>query len=189
MVSLVKHQGERSVCDNVGPCMYLEITVLVHENVAWFLQMRWITKRSACHGTVVNWSKRPMTRKYYTRSRWTTPAECMYLRPRYWEGKGKTGGLIMDNIEGIWVDEVTYQDLVQKVLNKLLVQGPRGQQTMEISSEQLCHKVTIGGEIWRHGVRRFCVCSEQNGMFLRARLAPTYMSSSGEMKMSLRLII
>jgi hypothetical protein len=37
----------------------------------------------------------------------------------------------------------TYQYLVQKVLDELLVKGPRSQQTMQIGSEQFGHKVTM----------------------------------------------
>lgn len=89
------------------------------------------------------------------------------------------------------VGETTHQDLIQKVLNKLLVQGSRCQETVEISSEQLCHKVTIHrGEYTLGDAALFeCCCSEQNVGIRASKLAPTYMSSNGEMKMSLRLII
>lgn len=38
---------------------------------------------------------------------------------------------------------VTNQDLVQKVLNELLLQGSRGQESVKISAEKLSHKIAV----------------------------------------------
>ena len=68
-----------------------------------------------------------------------------------------------------------HQDLVQKVLDKLLLQRPRGKETMKVSAEQLSHEIAAkeGGE----------------DREARWRGRNTHISSKGEMKTSLRLII
>lgn len=37
----------------------------------------------------------------------------------------------------------THQDLVQKVLDKLLFEGPRGEQSVQVCPEELCDKVNV----------------------------------------------
>ena len=64
----------------------------------------------------------------------------------------------------------TYQDLVQKVLDELLLQRSRSQQSVEVSAQELGDEVT-GDE----SVSSLTDCG-----------IVAYMSSSGEMKMSLR---
>jgi len=83
-------------------------------------------------------------------------------------GRDKDEGGIDGEVEA-------YQDLVQKVLNELLLQRPRGKETMKISAEQLSHEIAAkkGGE------------DEEE----RWRVRNTHISSKGEMKTSLRLII
>jgi hypothetical protein len=51
----------------------LEVTVLIDEDVAWFLGAGWVGRRG------------PLIEESLTKSLWTTPAECTYLRPRYSE--------------------------------------------------------------------------------------------------------
>lgn len=67
----------------------------------------------------------------------------------------------------------TDKNLVQKVLDELLLQRPRGEQAVQIGAEQFGDKIAVSTGF---SMGRDCVYS------------PTYMSSSGEMKMSLRLM-
>ena len=39
-----------------------------------------------------------------------------------------------------------YHDLVQEVLDELFLEGPRGQQTMQIGTEEFCDKVAGRGQ-------------------------------------------
>jgi hypothetical protein len=57
----------------------------------------------------------------------------------------------------------TYQDLVQEVLNKLLLEGSRGEQTVEIGAQELGDKVakeSVGIGVWRG--RRVHVLERRN---------------------------
>lgn len=67
----------------------------------------------------------------------------------------------------------TNQDLVEEVLNELLLKRPRREQAVEVSAEELGDEVTGGckSKLCAHGL----------GL-------STYMSSRGEMKISLRLM-
>lgn len=89
-----------------------------------------------------------------TKSRWTTPAEWRYLRPRYWTKVNK-------EILELWVPrglernkviqpeiEWTYQDLVEEVLDELLVQGSRSQEAVQVRSKQFCDKVAEWFHQW-----------------------------------------
>lgn len=49
------------------------------------------------------------------RSRWTTPAECTYLRPRFAQ---------ISYCFAIQIEYSTYQNLVEEVLNKLFFEWP-----------------------------------------------------------------
>jgi hypothetical protein len=66
----------------------------------------------------------------------------------------------------------TYQNLVKEVLNELLLQRPGGEETVEIGSEELSDEVT-----------------EKLANTSAGSAYVTYMSSNGEMKISLKLII
>jgi hypothetical protein len=66
------------------------------------------------------------------KSRWTTPAEWTYFRPRF-ESQPST------YIPGF----ATHQDLVEEVLDELLLQRSGGEQAVEISSEQLRDEVAV----------------------------------------------
>ena len=74
----------------------------------------------------------------------------------------------------LWrVVEGIYQDLVEEVLDELLLKRPRGEEAMEISAEEFRHCLL------------FSILSARNPASV---YSPTYMSSRGEMKMSLRLM-
>ena len=94
------------------------------------------------------------------KSRCTTPAEWTYFKPR-WPSQRKSLG----------VNNATYQNLVKEVLNKLLLERSRSKQAMEISAEE------FGDEVAR------CVSWGVEEQVRRA-----YISSRGEIKMSLRLM-
>ena len=66
-----------------------------------------------------------------------------------------------------------YEDLVEKVLNELLFERSRREETMQIGSQKLRHKVST---------------SEVSEGSVIKTLHNAYKSSKGEMKMSLRLI-
>lgn len=38
-----------------------------------------------------------------------------------------------------------YQDLIEEILDELLLQGPRGEETVKISTKKLSDKVAVGG--------------------------------------------
>jgi hypothetical protein len=71
------------------------------------------------------------------RSRWTTPAEWTYFNPRYdkWFSIDARGG------RNIGCE--TYEDLVEEVLDELLLQRARGQEAVEIGSEELSDEVAV----------------------------------------------
>ena len=87
-----------------------------------------------------------MTRKCLTRSLWTTPAECTYLSPRWTE-------IRCERCEG---EIETDQDLVEKVLNELLFEWSRSQETMKIGTEELGDEIpgTIVVDIMIKGINR-----------------------------------
>jgi hypothetical protein len=66
----------------------------------------------------------------------------------------------------------TYQNLVKEVLDELLLQRPGGEQTVEIGSEELGDEVT-----------------EKSANISTRNACASYISSKGEMKISLKLII
>jgi hypothetical protein len=66
----------------------------------------------------------------------------------------------------------TYQNLVKEVLDELLLQRPGGEQAVKIGSEELGDEVT-----------------ERSADTLVGGACVTYMSSNGEMKISLKLMI
>ncbi len=55
------------------------------------------------------------------RSRWTTPAEWTYLRPRWWLLN------VRGEVEG-W--RGAHQDLVEEILNELLLERSRGEEAV-----------------------------------------------------------
>ena len=69
---------------------------------------------------------------------------------------------------------ITYEDLIEEVLNELLFERTRSQQAMQVSSEELCDEVAAR-------------CETRVAVGSGAR--STYRSSRGEMKTSLRLMI
>lgn len=66
----------------------------------------------------------------------------------------------------------TYQNLVKEVLDELLLQRPGGEETVKIGSEELGDEVT-----------------EKSANSSKRSACATYISSNGEMKISLKLII
>lgn len=66
-----------------------------------------------------------------------------------------------------------YQNLVEEILNELLLKRARGKKAVQVGTEELGNCTVVSG--WR-------------AWLLRSFYSPTYMSSSGEMKMSLRLM-
>lgn len=74
-----------------------------------------------------------------TKSRWTTPAECTYLSP-LWDVESVSWWSYIRNIG--YIDH--YQNLIQKVLDKLLFQRTRSDQTMKVGSKQFRNKIANG---------------------------------------------
>jgi hypothetical protein len=68
----------------------------------------------------------------------------------------------------------TYEDLVEEVLDELLLQRARSQEAVEVGSEELGDEVAAGILV---------------SMYRKRLNFQTYMSSRGEIKMSLKLII
>lgn len=73
---------------------------------------------------------------------------------------------------------VTYQDLIEKVLDELLFQRSRGQETMKIGAQELGHEIT-----GRWKIPHISLATKENSLD-----SVSYMSSNGEIKMSLKLI-
>lgn len=67
------------------------------------------------------------------RSRWTTPAEWTYLSPRYRDW----------SVMPFRIKLPAYQDLIEEILNKLFLQGPRGQETVEVGAQKFGDKVAV----------------------------------------------
>lgn len=67
----------------------------------------------------------------------------------------------------------THQNLVKEVLNELLLKRTRGKKAVQVGTEQLGHCAMMSSWI---------------ASLLKMLYSPTYISSSGEMKMSLRLM-
>ena len=67
----------------------------------------------------------------------------------------------------------TYQNLVEEILNELLLKRARGEKAVQVGTKQL-------GD--------WTIVSSWKAIALQALNSPTYISSSGEMKMSLRLM-
>jgi hypothetical protein len=97
------------------------------------------------------------------RSRWTTPAEWTYFRPRY--KSISTAGYSCKS-------EHAYQDLVEEVLDELLLKRSRGEQAVQISTKEFGDEVAV-----------FFVRNASG-----SGVAQTYISSRGEIKISLREI-
>jgi len=68
------------------------------------------------------------------RSRWTTPAEWTYFRPRY--KSVSTAGYSCKS-------EHAYQDLVEEVLDELLLKRSRGEQAVQISTKEFGDEVAV----------------------------------------------
>lgn len=68
-----------------------------------------------------------------------------------------------------------YHNLVQEVLDELFLEGSRREQSVEIGAKKLCNEVAVDG--------RVSLCKRAYWA-----LQITYISSRGEMKMSLREI-
>lgn len=68
---------------------------------------------------------------------------------------------------------LSYQDLVEEILDELLLKRARGEEAVQISTQELgnCDIVKMRSIAWE-----------------RDSNIPTYMSSRGEMKISLRLM-
>lgn len=73
---------------------------------------------------------------------------------------------------------VTYQDLIEEVLDELLFQRSRGQEAMKISAQEFGHEITRGQE------HPFISIAKRGNLLGSI----SYMSSSGEIKISLKLI-
>jgi hypothetical protein len=67
------------------------------------------------------------------RSRWTTPAEWTYFRPRC--------GLLAAVWQSLKRRQETHHDLVEEVLDELLLQWPRGEEPVEIGAQEFCDEV------------------------------------------------
>lgn len=99
------------------------------------------------------------------RSRWTTPAEWTYFNPRC--------QLSENDLERRSAQLLTYEDLVEEVLDELLLERSRSQEAVEIGSQELSHEVAVAVSV---------LVSQAGG-------GETYISSRGEMKISLKLMI
>lgn len=86
----------------------------------------------------------------------------------------REGGLVKKEKRGDWTNGETHENLVQKVLDKLALEGTGSKQTVQVGAEQLGHKVAAVGK---------------RGQREKAKRRQAYMSSSGEMKMSLKQMI
>lgn len=89
------------------------------------------------------------------------------------------------------------EDLVEEVLDELLLERAAGEESVEIGAEELSDKVAVRRKAEREGLIRFVSILAQKQQLSQASgvcgteqiSVETYMSSRGEMKMSLRLMI
>lgn len=73
---------------------------------------------------------------------------------------------------------ITYQDLIKEILNELLFQRSRSQEAVKISAQKFGHEITRRLEIPGISI------AKRGGLFGSI----SYISSSGEIKISLKLI-
>lgn len=77
------------------------------------------------------------------RSRWTTPAEWTYFRPRCCPHQICVSCSLPVDERGSLERRWTHQDLVEEILDELLLEGARGEEAVEVGAEQFGDEIAV----------------------------------------------